>query len=83
MKRFVLTIAGVCLTFAASASAEFIGVNAVNKIDSDTTSQCTNADGPFVLGPLTVCNVFAQFDDPTDQVLSWRKGDVAECMTEP
>ena len=63
------TCCGMCLTIAASASADFVGVTTVIKDDPDTAFLCTEGNGKFVPGPLTVCNVFAAFDDPTDRLL--------------
>ncbi len=60
----------ICLTMAASASADFVGVTTVIKDDAETAFQCTQGNGDFVPGPLTVCNVFAVFDDPADRLLS-------------
>ena len=65
----VLTLvacACVCLMVATTASADFLGVKAVNKADPATDFQCTQGNGAFVPGPLTVCNVFAIFDNPGD-----------------
>ncbi len=64
------TCCGICLTIAASASADFVGVTTVIKDDPDTEFLCTQGNGDFVPGPLTVCNVFAVFDDPSDRLLS-------------
>ena len=70
--KWAITLASCCcivLTIAASASAEFVGVTTVIKDDPDTEFLCTQGHGDFVPGPLTVCNVFAAFDDPDDVLL--------------
>ena len=64
------TCCGIVLTIAPSASADFVGVTTVIKDDPDIEFLCTQANGQFVPGPLTVCNVFAVFDDPSDRLLT-------------
>ena len=74
-----ITLAICCciiLTTAPSASADFVGVTTVIKDDPDTEFLCTQGNGDFVPGPLTVCNVFAVFDDPADRLLSVGNGDL-------
>jgi len=70
--RFVVCI----LLITPSASADFVGVKSVNKHDPETDFQCTQGNGAFVPGPLTVCNVFANFDNPVDRLLSVGNGDM-------
>ncbi len=67
---------GIVLTIAASASADFVGVTTVIKDDPDTESLCTQGNGDFVPGPLTVCNVLAIFDNPDDVLLSVGNADL-------
>ena len=72
-ERKVLTLVAcgwMCLMVATLASADFIGVVAVTKDDPDTDFQCAQGNGASVPGPLTVCNVYAMFDDPGDRLLS-------------
>ena len=70
------TCCSICLTIAASASADFVGVTIVTKDDPDTEFLCTQGNGDFVPGPLTVCNVYATFDDPADRLLSVGNADL-------
>ncbi|MCZ6653136.1 MAG: hypothetical protein O7D91_08920 [Planctomycetota bacterium] len=58
------------LLITTSASAEFVGVTIVTKDDPDTEFLCTQGNGKYVPGPLTVCNAYAAFDDPADRLLS-------------
>ena len=58
------------LLITTSTSADFVGVTTVIKDDPDTNFLCTQGNGDFVPGPLTVCNVFAVFDNPDDVLLS-------------
>ena len=77
--KFAITLTiccGIYLTVASAASADFVGVTTVNKDDPETDFQCTQGNGAFVPGPLTVCNVFAVFDDPTDRLLSVGNADL-------
>ncbi len=64
------TCCGICLAMVPSASADFVGVTTVIKDDPDTEFLCTQGNGDFVPGPLTVCNVFAIFSDPADRLFS-------------
>ena len=71
--KSTITLLACCcmvLTTAPSASADFVGVTSVFPDDSDTVNLCTEGNGDFVPGPLTVCNVYAVFDDPADRLLS-------------
>ncbi len=70
------TCCGICLTVAPSASADFVGVTIVTKDDPDTEFWCTQGNGGFVPGPLTVCNVYAAFDDPNNTLLSVGNADL-------
>ena len=70
--RFVICI----LLITPSASADYIGVTTVNKIDPDTEFLCTQGNGAFVPGPLTVCNVFAAFDHPDNVLVSVGNADL-------
>ncbi|MCZ6653134.1 MAG: hypothetical protein O7D91_08910 [Planctomycetota bacterium] len=78
-RKWAITLAtccSICLTIAASASADFVGVTTVIKDDPDTEFLCTQGNGDFVPGPLTVCNVFAVFDNPNDVLLSVGNADL-------
>ena len=70
------TCCGICLALAPSASADFIGVTIANQDDPATQFYCTEANGPSVPGPLTVCHVYAAFDDPADRLLSLGNADL-------
>ncbi len=77
--KCVITLAtccGIVLTIAASASADFVGVTTVNRDDPDTEFLCTQGNGDFVPGPLTVCNVFAAFDNPDNELLGVGNADL-------
>ncbi len=77
--KSTITLLACCcivLTIAASASADFVGVTTVNKDDPDTEFWCTQGNGVFVPGPLTVCNVYAAFDDPNNRLLSVGNADL-------
>jgi len=56
----------ICLMVATSASADFTGVNSVNKGEpgSDIDVICNQGLG------LTVCNLYAVFDDPLNRLIS-------------
>jgi len=56
--------------FAPSALADFVGVVVSRNTDADTTHLCTNANGPLVPVPLTVCSVSIAFDEVGDKLLS-------------
>ncbi len=66
----------VCLTIATSASGDYIGLTTVNKDDPDIAFFCAQGNGDFVPGPLTVCNVFANFNNPVDRLLSEGDADI-------
>ena len=66
----------IVLTIAPSASSDFVGVTTVIKDDPDTEFLCTQGNGDFVPGPLTVCNVFAAFDNPDNVLLAVGNGDL-------
>ncbi len=71
--KCAITLATCCcinLTVAPSASADFVGVVVSRNTDADTTNLCTNANGPFVPVPLTVCSVSIAFDEVGDKLLS-------------
>ncbi len=71
--KCAITLAICCciyLTVAPSASADFVGVTTVIKDDPETEFLCTQGNGIFVPGPLTVCNFYAVFDDPADRMLT-------------
>ena len=77
--KWAITLAAcycIILTVAASASADFVGVTTVTKDDPDTAFLCTQANGFFVPGPLTVCNVYAAFDDPDNVLLNVANADL-------
>ena len=67
----------VCLTISTSALADYTGLVHVTKADDDTVHLCNNANGDWVPGPLTVCNVFAEFDNPVDRLLSVGDADIS------
>ena len=70
--KSTITLLACCcivLTIIPSAAADFVGVTTVTRDDPDTEFLCTHGNGDFVPGPLTVCNVFAVFDDPDDRLL--------------
>ena len=64
------------LLITTSASADFVGVTTVNKDDPSTNLLCTQGNGEHVPGPLTVCNVFAAFDDPDDVLVGVGNADL-------
>ena len=69
--RTRVSLVMLCLSlFAPSASADFVGVVVSRNTDADTTNLCTNANGPFVPVPLTVCSVSIAFDEVGDKLLS-------------
>ena len=77
--KSTITLLACCciiLTTAPSTSADYVGVTTVNKDDPDTAFLCTQGNGDFVPGPLTVCNVYAVFDDPADRLLSLGTADL-------
>ncbi len=59
-----------CLTVSATASAEFVGVVSEIKTDAETLSLCGEALG------LTICNVYAQFDEDDDALASVAFSDI-------
>ncbi len=61
-KITLLACCCIILTISSSASADFVGVTIVTKDDPDTEFLCTQGNGDWIPGPLTVCNVFAVFD---------------------
>ncbi len=81
MKRWriisTLCVCALCLTATPFAAADYVGLVHVTKVDPDIVNLCNNADGDFVPSPLRVCNVLAQFDDPTDRLLSVGNADVS------
>ncbi len=58
------------LLITAFASADYVGVTTVIKDDPDTDFLCTQGNGDFVPGPLTICNVYARFDHPADHLIA-------------
>ena len=76
--KTTITLLACCVyaTLATSVLADFVGVSAVIKDDPDTEFFCTQGNGEFVPGPLTVCNVFAVFDDPADLLLGVAEADL-------
>ncbi|MCH8881518.1 MAG: hypothetical protein IID34_16760, partial [Planctomycetes bacterium] len=66
----------ICLTVATSASADFLGAKAVTKDDPATQNLCNQANGPNIPFPLSICNLFANFSDPNDRLLSVGDGDM-------
>ncbi|MCH8968697.1 MAG: hypothetical protein IIA66_06235 [Planctomycetes bacterium] len=79
--KWAITLAACCcisLTVAPSASADFVGVTTVIKDDPDTVALCNSGAGPFNFGfgPISVCNVFAVFDNPDNALLSVGNADL-------
>ncbi len=75
--RTRVSLSVVCiLLITPSASADFVGVTAVIKDDPGTEFLCTQGNGEFVPGPLTVCNVFAAFDNPDNELLNVGNADL-------
>ncbi len=71
--KSTITLLACCcivLTTAPLASADFVGVVVSRNTDADTTNLCTNANGPLVPVPLTVCSVSIAFDEVGDKLLS-------------
>ncbi len=58
------------LTIAPYTSADFIGLVTVINDDPDTAALCNDAGGAEVPVPLTVCSVFAVYDEPNDDLIS-------------
>ena len=67
---------GIFLAVSPSVSADYIGVTTVYPDDPDTEFLCTQGNGAFVPGPLTVCNVYVTFSDPADRLLSFGNADL-------
>ena len=65
----LLVCCWACLTVATTARAEFVGVVSEFKLDAETADLCGQANEDFVPFPLTVCNVFIQFDEDDDRLL--------------
>ncbi len=57
----------LCLTVVPQTFGDFVGVEAEIRTDLPI---CQDPDSPFVGEPLTVCGVYAVFDDPADRLLS-------------
>ena len=77
--KSTITLLACCciiLKIAPSASADYVGVTSVFPDDPDTVFECTEGNGWFVPGPLTVCDVFAVFDDPDDTLLGVGNADL-------
>ncbi len=55
----------VALSASRSASADFVGLTATHKADLPI---CQDIEDEFIDVPLTVCNIFAVFDDPLDEL---------------
>ena len=64
------------LTIAPAASADFVGLVTVINDNPNAAALCNRAGGANVPDPLTVCSVFAVFDQPTDRVLSVGNADI-------
>ena len=75
-KSQLLFSCGVLLTLANPAWADFVGIVTNTKNDPDTVALCNNAEGASVPFPLTVCNIFATFDDLLDQLLGIENADL-------
>ena len=58
----------MCLVVAQSALADFVGVYTANK-EGPEVQVCSDGVAPGLPGPLTVCNVFVDFDQANDRLL--------------
>ena len=72
----ILSVGCVCLAVATTSRADFVGVVSEILTDPDTANLCGAANGDFVPFPLTVCNIFAVFEDPTDLLLGVAFADI-------
>ncbi len=63
-------------TMVPLALADFVGVTTVIKDDPDTAFLCTEGNGDWVPGPLTVCDVYVAFDEPADRLLVVENADL-------
>ena len=61
----VCVLCFVALAASRSASADFVGLTATHKADLPI---CQDTENEYIDVPLTVCNVFAGFDDPLDEL---------------
>lgn len=75
-KSQILFSCGVALILAQPTWADFVGIVTTTRDDPDTVALCNNAEGDFVPFPLTVCNIFAIFDDPYDRLLGIENADL-------
>lgn len=75
MRHYPLALIACCC-LCPFAWADFAGVVVSRNTDADTTNLCTNANGPFVPVPLTVCSVSIAFDEVGDRLLSAAFSDV-------
>ena len=71
-----LCVCCLCLTASNAALAEYTGLVHITKADPDTVDLCNKANGQFVDFPLDVCNVYAEFDNPVDRMLSAGDADI-------
>jgi hypothetical protein len=63
----------VALSASRSASADFVGLTATHKADLPI---CQDTENEYIDVPLTVCNVFAGFDDPLDELSLVQSADI-------
>ena len=74
-QRLLIPSACCCLLGLAgqTARADFLGVAAVVRTD---LTICHDTSQDFIDEPLTVCNFFVVFDDPTDRLLNTGNSDI-------
>ncbi len=58
----------VCLTKTRSTLADYVGI--VSESKDDLTICQDDPDEPDIPYPLSVCNIYAAFDNPEDRLLS-------------
>lgn len=63
----ILCVGCVCLALATASRADFVG--AVSEFMTDSAT-CNQGGGDLVPLPLTVCNVFIQFNEDDDRLLA-------------
>ena len=63
----------VALSASRSALADFVGLTATHKADLPI---CQDTENEYIDVPLTVCNVFAGFDDPLDELSLVQSADI-------
>ncbi len=63
----------LCLMATRYASADYVGIEIEPKSDLAICQDASEPDIPF---PLSVCNIYATFDDPIDRLLSVAYADI-------